>query len=82
MNGFKINSLTAYVSVLPDGDEGVMGKRMGNVYMPLIGADEKRLKEYFPIAKKIADAEGCSFRVLRFDLVEDITEEVKAKYEK
>lgn len=78
---FKIEVLTAYVAVAPDGGEGVIACKMpdGN-WMPLIGADQVRLKALYPKAVEICRLSRQEFRCLQFSVRTDVTEEVKQKY--
>lgn len=58
MSGFVIKELWAYVQVGDDGDEGVLAELVGDSWIPLIGADEVRLKQLRPTAEAIAHATG------------------------
>lgn len=72
--GFRIETLTAYVAVDPaDGDEGVVGHRMPDgTTMPLIGADETRIKDLRPYAEAVAAATGQQIKLVRFSVREDL----------
>lgn len=77
-----ISTITAYIAVDNDGQEGIMGAQMGDgMFMPLVGADEARMMEYYPVAVKISELSGhkLPFKILQFSNVEDITEKVIAK---
>lgn len=74
----KINELYAFVVVDPkDGNEGIIGWKFGDQWMPFVGADMKRIKSLLPFAKTIASKTGVPFRILRFRVREDITAEMK-----
>lgn len=81
MSNFKITKVTAFVGIDPvDGDEGVLGFKGPNGWMPLICADEARIASMFPIAEEIAAEKGIEYRILQYSVREDVTEEVKARY--
>jgi hypothetical protein len=76
MNGFKIEKLTAFIAVDPaDGDEGVIGIKIGDNWVPLIAADHIRAKEYFPMALKICRDSVKELRILQFDNRQDVTKD-------
>ena len=55
----KINELFAFISI-DEGleDEGIIASKFGDVWMPLVGADQKRIDSLRSIAKQIAQATG------------------------
>jgi hypothetical protein len=77
---FKIETLTAFVTIGPDGDEGIMAARKGDTWMPLICADTVRIKEMLPIAKAISKISGKPFMVIELSVRSDVTEETIKKY--
>lgn len=74
---FKIESVTAFVSVdSADGDEGIIGIPMGEQgIMPAIAADEKRLKQLYPLIKRYCDNCDINYRIIRLHERTDITDE-------
>lgn len=81
MSNFVITKVTAFVAVDPkDGDEGVMAFQSDSGWMPLICADETRIKQMLPIAEQISAATGTEYRILQFTTREDVTDKVKIKY--
>lgn len=67
-----VTELFAFVAVAegsePD-DEGIMAfMAPGGMMMPMIGADMVRVEQLKPIAKRIARAQGCSYKILTFAL--------------
>jgi len=73
---FKIVELRAYISVGPDGDEGVMAcsaplASHGHpaTMIPLIAADEARFNALKPMADMVSKATGTPYVVKRFRLV-------------
>ncbi len=76
---FTITKLTAFVAIDKDNEEGVMGIRTAEGWMPLICADEARIKSMFPAAEKISKATNKPYRILQFSQREDVTEEITNK---
>lgn len=62
----KIDEVFAFVSVDDEG-EGICGfMRPNGQWMPLVGADMKRVESLRPIAKDIARSSGKTIRLLHF----------------
>ena len=82
MPNFTITKVTAFIAIDPkDGDEGIMAfKGHDDVHMPLICADEARIKFMLPIAELIARQADCQYRIIQFSIREDVTDQVKEKY--
>jgi len=81
MSNFKITTLTAFVAIDPEnGDEGVMGFKTNNGWIPLVCADEARIKQMLPIAEQISSETGTKYRILQFSTREDVTDQVKDQY--
>jgi len=55
----------------PD-DEGVPAISVGNMHMPLCGADLKRIKQLRPYAANIARALKKPVRLVRFSAMEEL----------
>lgn len=74
----RIDSMYAFVSENDEG-EGIMATTIPlngkMVMMPLVGGDMARVTSLIPIAQKISEASGKSFRIIRFERKEDITDE-------
>ncbi len=68
MAGFKITSISAFISVDPDdGDEGILAATMNDgTIMPLMAADSDRLKSLWPIAKEIQKLSGIRVELRQF----------------
>lgn len=80
----RIDSIHAFLSVDPeDGCEGVIAITdpfLGS--MPLIAADDTRLKALWPIAERTARKAGITVRLVKFstrEVIAEITPEVVAK---
>lgn len=64
---FRIQKLSAFVSVDKDNEDGVCGCLMPDgKWMPLVCADEARLKSLIPIAKQIAKISGQKIKLVEF----------------
>jgi len=71
---FKITELWAFVSQDKDGTEGVCGFRAASgTFWPMVAADVKRLKDYFPIAEGISKESGMRIEVRRFSTMETLS---------
>jgi hypothetical protein len=77
MPKFKIETLTAFVAIDQDGEEGVMGALLGNTFYPLVCADEERIALMFPIAEDISSVTGQPYRIIQFTVRTDVTERYK-----
>ena len=76
--GFKIESLTAFIAIDKDGDEGLIGipaPGSGAFCMPAVAADEERVKAIYPIVKDFMDRMGKEFRVIRLETRTDVTKD-------
>jgi hypothetical protein len=83
MSNFVITKVTAFVAIDPqNGDEGIIGFKSLDGWMPLICADEERIKHMLPIAEEIRAATGKDYKIIQFSIREDVTDEVKEKYSK
>ena len=71
--GFRILTLSAFVSINPDDDEeGVLGELVNGVWMPFIGADPDRVASLRPRAEAIAKAAGRDVELVRFSVRESL----------
>ena len=77
MTKLKIEKMYAFVAKNEDGDEGVMAFRAKDAWMPMVGADFKRIESLLPVAKDVAKANGINFRIMQFDNATDVTEQFK-----
>jgi hypothetical protein len=75
----KIEELYAIIAKDENGDEGIMGASMviegQPMMMPLVGADETRVRKWIPHAVAIAKETGMEFRICRFRDRKDVTDE-------
>jgi len=55
----------------PD-DEGIIGMSVGNVILPLVGADMARVESLRPIARNISVQTGKKVKLLHFTHREDL----------
>lgn len=73
--GFRIRDLHAFVAIDPaDDSEGIVGMidPATGAHMPLIGADEARIKAYQPYAEEAAKVTGQPIKLVRFSAREDL----------
>lgn len=77
---FKIETVTAFVSIDKNGEESVMAVYNNCQWMPLICADEERIKSMAPIAENLKKMSGKDYRIIQFSFRRDITIEIKEKY--
>lgn len=80
MTGFKVTDLWAYVQVGEDGDEGILAMLHQGVWLPMIGADEARLKSLRGAVVALARATGRRVELRHFAgpaEVVDVLESVK-----
>ena len=69
----KIKELFAFISIDEDPeDEGIIAAKFGDVWMPLVGADQKRIDSLRAIAKQIAKATGKYVILAKFTHREDV----------
>lgn len=79
--GFVITSLSAIVAIDPNsGDEGVWGFNDGVSWIPMVCADEERLKIILPMAENMAKQYGLEYKVVQFSIREDVTKAAKEKF--
>jgi len=70
----RIDALYAWVAVEPDGGEGVCSAQLGDVHMPLVGADMDRMKSLREHAEYIHRITGCPVKLVRFGRHADLEE--------
>lgn len=70
--GQTIDALYAWVAAEPGGGEGIMSVQLGDMQMPLVGADMDRMKSLRPYAERGRRITGCSVRLVRFGSREDL----------
>lgn len=70
---FRIEKLTAFTAVDPvDDAEGVVGVMQGMMEVPMIGADETRIKDLRVAAQQIANATGQPIKLVQFSVRKDL----------
>lgn len=80
MTELKIEKMYAFV-VKDEEGEGIMAFKSNNIWMPMVGADFKRVESLLPIAKELAKTSGKGFKILQFDNRKDVTEQYIKKIE-
>lgn len=73
-DGFRIFDIHAICVIGEDNEEGVPAFVAGDVVMPLIAADPKRLSQIKDMAQVIANETGKTLKVCRFSVREEIGE--------
>ena len=68
----RIEHLWAFLSIDKDGDEAVCAAKMGDTWMPLVAADEKRLDQLRPIAEQVARQIGRPIHLVKFTVRKEI----------
>jgi hypothetical protein len=63
----KITRLYAWIAEEPDGGEGIVSAQLGDVHMPLIGADRARIESFRNIAKEIQVYTSYPIKLAVFD---------------
>lgn len=62
-----IEEIIAFVVTEPNGDEGIPAfGPVNGMMMPLVGADEDRIKSLQPKAEEIAEAAGLPLKLVKF----------------
>jgi hypothetical protein len=71
---FRIKSISAFISVGSDDEEGIIGAPIGpsGGWVPLIAADEARLLSLMPLATQIASTQGIRIKLIRFTHREEV----------
>lgn len=63
----NIETLYAFIVRDDDGTEGIVGSLMPDGrWMPLVGADTKRIESLEPFAQEAADATGKTIQIVHF----------------
>lgn len=70
----EVLRIDAIWAVLAEGErgEGVCGARFGQNWVPLVAADEARLKSILPIARGIAKENGMKLKLVKYSVREDV----------
>ncbi len=71
----KITELFAFIAVEGPEDEGIIAMMLGDKWMPMLGADMKRMESLRPIAQNIATINGQKVILAKFTTrinIEDI----------
>lgn len=62
-----VNSVFVFVIDNPEG-EGIPAMTVGQMVMPLVGADMARVDSLRPYAQELADTSGRSIKILEFSV--------------
>lgn len=73
MAGFIIKEMFAFITVDPDTqDEGVLGFKGSEGWMPMVGADMTRVDDLKPLADQVSKSMGLTYRIKRFTYIDDL----------
>jgi len=71
----KIETIYAFISTEKGpNDEGIVAMKVGDTWMPLVGADMKRVDSLRPIAKQIAVVTKKRIVLAKFTVRQDMEE--------
>jgi hypothetical protein len=71
---FRITSITAFIAVGEDDEEGIIGAPIGpnRGWIPLIAADDDRMQSLIPLATEIAKSTNVRIKLIRFTHREEV----------
>lgn len=73
MNGqLRIDNIWAYICLDDDNTEGIAGWYSPDGPIPMIGADEARIKSLRPLAEELARSMGKKITLCRFSVREEL----------
>jgi hypothetical protein len=71
--GFRIKHVWAFIALDPDDDsEGMPAVLNGDMWMPLVAADEDRLQSLLPKVRAMVRDTGMRIRLVRFDTMTEL----------
>ena len=76
-NKLVIETITVFVTVDKDGNEGLIAQKFGDNWMPFVCADPERIESLLPIAIAMKKQTGIPFKILKFSTREDVTSKYK-----
>lgn len=71
-NHLKIDEMWAFISVDQDGNEGVCAFQSGSMMVPMVAADIERVKDFEPIAKRLAKVSPYPIKLIKFSTREEV----------
>jgi len=72
-----IKEIFAFVADSDGVGEGIMGVKIGDTWMALVGADMDRIESLIPIADTIKAKTGKDYKILKFSSREELTAKIK-----
>jgi hypothetical protein len=78
----KIEKITAFVATDKHGNEGIIGKKFGDMWMPFVCADLDRLHSLIPSAYSLSLRTGTPVRIVEFSMITDVSEKHFSELEK
>jgi hypothetical protein len=67
----KIKEIFAFIAEDDQGEE-ILGTRIGETWLPLVGADRERMESLKPIAQSIAQGLPVKVKLFRFSEREEV----------
>lgn len=69
----KIEEMYAFIADdTQQGDEGVVGAKFGDQWLPFVGADMAMVEKLRPVAQKMQEASGKPIHLVKFTHREDL----------
>ncbi len=68
----KVEEIFAFVIVDDDGDEGVPAVMVGDMWVPMVGADPGRIESLHPYAQEVATAKDRRVSLRHFKLTREM----------
>lgn len=68
----KIDNIYAFICTDKDGNEGIIGHRVGGTMMPFVMADVERIKQLRPIAEEISKEYKTKITLSKFSVRTDL----------
>ena len=72
MPGHKITEMYAFIMEDEDGDEAIPAFYSQGSWLPMIGADLRRIGQLRPMAQEVANQRGVPYRLVTFSINEDV----------
>lgn len=69
---FKITSISAFIAMGDDQEEGIIAMQVDDKWFPMVMADEARLNSLRPFAEQVAKAQKKQISLVRFSVREDL----------
>jgi hypothetical protein len=64
---FRIDRVWAFISVGPDGEEGLIAQKIGGAWIPFVAGDERRLDELKAFVRRLEAPPLHGVKLVRFE---------------